>query len=219
MYLLLILIIVLIIFLIWNYKRDSIGKQDKYVSSKDYPSRVHILHPVKTGGLSLRKAVGCGCPGGIDIIHGETERETDSCHYPSRKGRFICHGHRSTADSIPKDEPYVIIFRDPEERAKSLSKYARRDIRMVLFGEPSLSEYIDFHNPPAMILHTETLEKDYQEFKKRFCPPGECADSISHYHDSKKDPSHYHVKFGPEEQEYVREIWGDDYDLPSKLSH
>nr|QBK85501.1 MAG: glycosyltransferase [Marseillevirus LCMAC101] len=178
-----------------------------------YNHKVHVLHPEKTGGLSIRKAIGCNCADGTDEHHGATEFGTAGCHKTTRKGRFICHGHGVKCRDISKNDPYVILVRDPEDRAKSWMKYFRRNIKSdKQFEKHDLYSYIDCpDNPPDMILHTETLDKDYQEFRRRFCPPGECTESISHYHDSRKDPSNFQIKFGPEEKKYVRKVWGKDY--------
>jgi mannosyltransferase OCH1-like enzyme len=190
---------------VWHNGSDWGGKR------KD--KNIHILHPMKTGGLSIRKALGCNCKDKADEDHGERELGTAGCQKTTRKGKFICHGHGIKCKDIPKEDPYVVIVRDPEDRAKSWMKYFRRDIKSdKQFEKDNLYSYMDCpNNPPDMILHTKTLDEDYQEFKRRFCLPGECADSISHYHDSKKDPSDYQVKFGPEEREYVRKVWTDDY--------
>ena len=186
-----------------------------YVTEWNKKQKVHILHPIKTGGLSLRKAIGCECSG-VDEDHGEIEEGTTNCHKTTSTDKFVCHGHGITCKSIPKNEPYVVIVRDPEERAKSFSKYWRKKITEDILRDRKISlpmsEYIDCpDNPPAMILHTETLDKDYQEFKRKFCLPGECADHIPHYHNSEYDPSDYQVKFGLKESECVRNVWKQDY--------
>jgi len=63
-----------------------------YVTEWNKKQKVHILHPIKTGGLSLRKAVGCDCSG-IDKDHGEIEEGTTNCHKTTSAKRFVCHGH------------------------------------------------------------------------------------------------------------------------------
>merc|ERR1719201_1005991 len=52
----------------------------------NYEGAVHILHIAKTGGLSLRNAIGCSCPDQGGRKH---------CELTSNKGLFVCHGHET----------------------------------------------------------------------------------------------------------------------------
>ena len=130
--------------------------------------RVHILHPRKTGGLSLRNAVGCNCKYG-----------DKGCDKTTQKGRFICHRHGVTCRDIPKNEPYVMLVRDPIKRAISCINYKGKHLSHKKAKIRPLTNYINCpDNQPNLTLRTSYLNSDYQKFKKMFCNKGECLDSI-----------------------------------------
>ena len=174
-------------------------------------SAIHILHPQKTGGLSIRKALGCGCRHGVDHKHGETEIGTNGCIKKTSAGNFVCHGHKETCKNLPPDATYIMITRDPIKRANSWKKYDNGPKNYHYNN--SLYQYMDCpNNPPAMILRTEHLDEDYDTFRKKFCKEGECSD-LQHYHKSQDNE----FVLTHEDMEKIKTAWKMDIEKFTKF--
>ena len=138
---------------------------DGNCNTEVWKKKVHILHPVKTGGLAIRTAIGCGCGG---------PNKTENCIDTTSNGHFVCHGHDTTCKDLPPGATYVVPVRNPVDRLASLANYSGN--ANVKYPKP-LGDYVNCeNNKPNMIIHTETIGDDYETFRKQFCTEGECAD-------------------------------------------
>jgi len=151
----------------------------------NYEGTVHILHIAKTGGLSLRNAIGCSCPDQGGRKH---------CELTSNKGLFVCHGHEITCHDIPADEPYAVVYRNPITRFFAANRYQTsistepRSLESTFLHSPHQRpqhEYTNCDHAPAFVGHLETIAEDYQAFRAKFkhqCADAECAQELPHDH-------------------------------------
>eukprot|EP00750_Incisomonas_marina_P030203 INCI738.3.p1 GENE.INCI738.3~~INCI738.3.p1 ORF type:complete len:388 (+),score=32.08 INCI738.3:71-1234(+) len=172
------------------------ARNDTVGASED----VYVLHIAKTGGRSIRDAVGCLC--------GANRRTglPDQCNVATSQGRFQCMGHDTTCHDLPVGARYAVFFRNPFDRFLSAHNY-QRNIRR----NPNLSahrqgkklaslndtlfmsrhqipqwQYISCaENPPDFIGFTDSLAKDWQRFRSRYsaqCEEANCKVEVPHRH-------------------------------------
>jgi len=155
---------------------------------------LHVLHPHKNGGLSVRKAIGCNCAGSdADAVTGELDEGTNRCDLDtvSRGSSFVCHGHYLKAAAVPKGEPYAVFLRHPADRLSSFRRYAK-NASFEMYATWMQVEYIDEKNPPAFvgcIGGAATMQEEWKRFLTSFsskcdAPRENCAPDLPHFHNT-----------------------------------
>ena len=85
---------------------------------------VHVLHPKKVGGLSVRAAVGCHCAMDSDAYLDQYQAHgmgrAGHCELQTTLCPFTCHGHATFASALPPRARIAVFVRDPFARAWSV---------------------------------------------------------------------------------------------------
>lgn len=174
-------------------------------------------HVKKTGGASIRMSIGCKCPGGIDVKHGETKDGTHDCGRNTEKNGVLCLGHLHSIDDAENDgkTPYYVVLRNPYTRHVSNNNYLKYD---TFRPDKSTLEFLTTTqgNPIKNIKYLcyEDLENEYKKFKENTPGSDKWDDELETIHTKNLYTDKY-IKMR-EELKKDKNIFKDEYELWKK---
>jgi hypothetical protein len=179
---------------------------------------LYFFHVPKTGGASVRKAIGCNCGGGRDGKTRETLSGTDRCDTKTYANGVTCLGHN---DKPPSDGKYAAILRDPVTRLESLAAYDNSNIHKFIEGhkqnkKTTVTERLKANDGTQLenitYLCFERLEDDYKKLRSSSQNGELWAETLPviHPRDKTRKPT---VVATADEREAILEIFEDDFKL------
>lgn len=155
---------------------------------------VHVLHPKKVGGLSVRAAVGCHCATDSDAYFSADTARAGHCELQTTLCPFVCSGHATFASALPPKARIAVFVRDPFKRAWSVRVFDEatngprpphaRPAFALTDLEPQACYLTDM---PAFLGTLEHASSDWPRFLTTFAVEcarvGGCASHLEKRHD------------------------------------
>ena len=180
------------------------------------PLTLYLTHLPKTGGASLRKAIGCNCAGGVDVKSKETLSGTDDCVKTTQANGVVCFGHRQRPPQA--DSPTAVVLRNPVTRLESWAAY--NDLRiadmLIWAREDKVSDnlYAADDSPLTNVrfLCFENLQEDYAKLRATSDHGIYWSEVLPKIH-TREHTARPHLKATPDEREEIARIFDDDMHL------
>ncbi|KAJ1453425.1 hypothetical protein M885DRAFT_588606 [Pelagophyceae sp. CCMP2097] len=191
---------------------------------------VHLLHPTKSAGASLRVGIGCDCSEAEAAQFGDDGARIGKCQIDTTQWPFVCHSHHTTAAGLPFGARYAVVVRHPEARALSTLNYCKgwnlglsaaetADYCLEVYRRSKCTaDYLDAPgNPPAFLGATDQLgAADWQRFRDAFAPECDeagCSSRLGDFHNVSKFAFSGLAELPANVAAVVREKCPDDYVL------
>ena len=189
---------------------------------------VHVLHPKKVGGLSVRAAVGCHCAMDSDAYLDQYQAHgmgrAGHCELQTTLCPFTCHGHATFASALPPRARIAVFVRDPFARAWSVRVFDEATSgRRPRHARPAIAltdlepQACYLEGMPAFLGVLENAEDDWPRFLTTFAKEcaaiGGCAQRLDKRHEGAAYKSADQRPLDPAEAALVRVAFAHDIRL------
>ena len=189
---------------------------------------VHVLHPKKVGGLSVRAAVGCHCAMDSDAYLDQYQAHgmgrAGHCELQTTLCPFTCHGHATFASALPPRARIAVFVRDPFARAWSVRVFDEATSgRRAPGARPAIAltdlepQACYLEGLPAFLGVLENAEDDWPRFLTTFAKEcaaiGGCAQRLDKRHEGAAYKSADQRPLDPAEAALVRVAFAHDIRL------